>query len=262
MRTYAKWMGVALALLWSVPAWAVVQEQEVPYKDGDTGLAGYLVWDDAFSGKRPGVLVVHEWWGLNSYAKSRARQLARMGYIAFAADMYGEGHVTEHAKEAKGWMQQVTANVEGWRRRADLALEQLKAAPQVDTTRLAAVGYCFGGGTVMQMAYGGSDLLGVASFHGPLPPAEKKDYAKIKAKIFVAHGDADTFVPLERLEAFRIGLNEAGADWQLLRYGGAVHSFTNPAADGSWMPTVKYDAKADHRSWAAFTHFLDELFWP
>ncbi|MEG3638591.1 dienelactone hydrolase family protein [Magnetococcus sp. PR-3] len=261
MRSLLKWAGVAMAVVWSVPAWAAIHEQEIPYNDGQTQLAGYLVWDDQFSGKRPGVLVVHEWWGLNDYAKSRARQLASMGYIAFAADMYGKGHVTEHAKEAKGWMKQVTANVAGWRKRADLALSQLKASPLVDAQRVAAVGYCFGGGTVMQMAYGGSDLLGVASFHGPLPPPEEADYPQIKAKIFAAHGDADTFIPAKRIETFQQRLSAAGADWQLLRYGGVVHSFTNPSADGSWMPVVKYDEKADRRSWAAFKHFLDELFW-
>nr|CRH04616.1 putative Dienelactone hydrolase [Candidatus Magnetococcus massalia] len=241
-------------------AHAALQTETVEYKDGDVALSGYMAWDDSYSGQRAGILLVHEWWGLNDYAKQRTEQLAKLGYVVFAADMYGAGHVTKHAKEAKAWMKQVTANVAGWRKRADLALAQLQASPHVDPQRLAAIGYCFGGGTVMQMAYGGSEVKGVASFHGPLPPPKPEDYPNIKAKVFVAHGDADTFIPAERIVKFQAGLNAAGADWQMHRYGGAVHSFTNPTADGSWLPVVKYDAKADRRSWAALMQFLAELF--
>ncbi|MEO5365781.1 MAG: dienelactone hydrolase family protein [Magnetococcus sp. WYHC-3] len=251
---------LAWGLFWQAGvAQAVLQRQEVPYEDGSTKLAGYLVWDDALAGKRPGVLVVHEWWGLNDYARSRADQLAALGYVAFAADMYGVGHVTEHADEAKGWMSQITANVSAWQRRAALALARLQAHPMVDSQRTAAIGYCFGGATVMQMAYAGTPLKGVASFHGSLPPVPE-EVATLIPRVFIAHGDADPFVPAERIEAFRKGLNRVGADWQMHLYGGARHSFTNPAADGKKNPDILHNPAADGRSWAELQQFLTEIF--
>ncbi len=262
MRRLAKLLSPLLALALLTPAaHAAIKSETITYHHGDAELQGYLAYDDAISGKRPGVLVVHEWWGLNEYAKKRADMLAEMGYVAFAADMYGKGLVTTHAKEAKGWMEQVTSNVENWRARAVSGLEVLKNHPLVDSHKLAAIGYCFGGGTVMQLAYSGADLAGVASFHGPLPPPPETVTA-IKPKVFVAHGNADGFVPPERIAAFRAGMERLGADWFMLVLGGAKHSFTNPEADQAGMDGLAYNAAADRRSWAMLKEFFSEIFPP
>ncbi len=254
------WQIGMVLLLANGSAIAVMQQEAISYKDGDVELKGYLFWDDAFTGKRPGVLVAHEWWGLNDYAKLRAEMLAETGYVAFAADMYGDGKITRHADEAKGWMQQISSNAEAWQRRASLALEQLKAHPKVDAERLAAIGYCFGGATVMQMAYAGADLAGVVSFHGALPPATPEQAAKVKARVLVAHGDADGLVPAERIQAFKQALSQANVDWEMDIYGGAKHSFTNPYADGYGMEGLAYQEAADQRSWLRSLAFLEDIF--
>lgn len=254
------WQIAFLTMLLSGSALAVMQTETVDYKDGDVELKGYIFWDDAFSGPRPGVLVVHEWWGLNDYAKLRAEMLAETGYVAFAADMYGDGKMTRHADEAKGWMQQITANSEAWQRRANLALEKLRAHPLVDGEKLAAIGYCFGGATVMQLAYTGVDLDGVVSFHGSLPPATPEQADKVKTRVLVAHGAADTFVPPERIEAFKKALSDAGVDWEMDIYGGARHSFTNPYADGYGIDGLAYAEQADRRSWLRMLAFFDDIF--
>ncbi len=251
-----------LLLLLTVPfaAHSAIKTETVEYEDGDTALKGFMVYDDALEGKRPGVIVVHEWWGLNDYTKQRAEMLADLGYVAFAIDMYGDEKVTEHAKDAKGWMSQITENVKAWQKRALLGLDILKKHELVDPDYTAAVGYCFGGATVMQMSYAGADLDGVVSFHGSLPPATEEQQKNIKAKVLVAHGEADGFIPAERIAAFKQGLDAAGADWQMVSYGGAQHGFTNPGADAYGIDGVKYDEKADNRSWALMQLFLDEVF--
>ncbi len=251
---------VVLLVVIALPAAAQVQNKKITYQDGDTELTGYLYWGDRHEGPRPGVMVVHEWWGLNAYARLRARMLAEAGYAAFTPDMYGGEKITEHAGEAKGWMQQITANVEAWQQRAKAGLEQFKAQPQVDPEKIAAIGYCFGGATVMQMAYAGMDVKGVASFHGSLPPAADAQLPNIKASILVAHGDADAFVPAERIAEFKAALTKAGADWEMDVYGGARHSFTVPDADRKGIDNLKYDPQADRRSWARLLGFLGELF--
>lgn len=254
--------AAAALLLLALPltAGAAVKTETIEYQDGDTQLTGYLSYDDTIEGKRPGVIVVHEWWGLNDYAKRRAEMLAELGYVAFAIDMYGDDKVTEHAKEASGWMKQITENVDAWQQRALQGLGVLKGREQVDPERLAAIGYCFGGATVMQMAYAGADLDGVVSFHGSLPPATQAQQEKIEAAILVAHGAADSFVPAERVDAFQAALEAAGADWQMMTYGGARHGFTNPNAGEYGIEALAYDEKADRRSWALMRDFLDEIF--
>jgi dienelactone hydrolase len=237
---------------------AEIRTETIEYQDGDKTLKGYLVYDDAIEGKRPGVLVVHEWWGLNEYAKQRAEMIAELGYIAFAPDMYGDDKITDHAPDANAWMEQITGNVDAWRTRALAGLEVLKGNEQVDTDKLAAIGYCFGGATVMQLAYAGADLGGVVSFHGSLPPAP--DGAAIKPAVLAAHGYADSFVPPERVDAFQQSLAAADADWQFVVYGGARHSFTNPNAGSYGIEDLQYDADADRRSWALMQSFLTEVF--
>ncbi len=194
-------LGLVLTLALG-SAQAAVQSKAIAYDDHGTKLTGHLYWDDAIAGKRPGVLVIHEWWGLNDYAKKRARMLAELGYVAFAADMYGDGKVTDKPDQAKQWMQQVTADVDLWRERANLGLAQLKASELVDGVRLAAIGYCFGGGTVLQMAYGGADLKGIVSFHGSLPAAPAESKGRIGAKILALHGQADAMIPPEVVQNF------------------------------------------------------------
>ncbi len=247
---------LALALA-SAPAAAEVKTKTIEYKDGDTVLTGLLAWDDAASGKRPGVLVVHEWWGLNDYAKGRAEKLAAEGYVAFALDMYGDGKVTDHPDQAGAWMEEITANAEVWTRRAQLGLEILKAQDQVAGDSLAAIGYCFGGSTVMQMAYAGSEVKAVASFHGSLPPPPES-VKSISPRVFVAHGRDDAFIPKERVLAFQDGLDRAGATWDMSIYSGTRHGFTNPGAGAYGMENLQYNARADRESWAAMLRMFEE----
>jgi len=252
-------LGLLLSAM-TLPAAAAIQSKAVTYQDDDTELTGHLYWDDAISGKRPGVLVVHEWWGLNDYAKKRARMLAELGYVAFAADMYGDNKVTDKPDQAREWMQEVTSDVEGWRARARLGLQQLADSGLVAGDKLAAIGYCFGGATMMQMAYDDAPLKGVVSFHGALPAAPEEAKGKIGPRILVLHGHADSFIAPEVVANFRNKLDEAGADWEMNTYGGARHGFTNPDAGEFGIENLKYDAKADARSWARMQAFFNELF--
>ena len=255
----AHWVAVLLLCLAGQVS-AVMQTEIVNYQDGDVELQGYIFWDNAFTGERPGVLVLHEWWGLNDYAKLRAEMLAESGYVAFAADMYGGAKNTRHAEDAKRWMQEITSNMHVWQRRALSALEQLKAHPKVKPDSLAAVGYGFGGATAMHLAYAGADLNGVVSFHGSLPVATPDQAARIRAKILIAHGDADTFVPPERIDEFKKALSDAGVSWEMDVYGGAKHSFTNPYADGYGVDGLAYAEEADRRAWLRMLAFFEEVF--
>ena len=250
---------IALSVL-SSQVFSKLHVETIKYQDGKTSLQGYLYWEDSFEGKRPGVMVVHEWWGLNDYAKLRAEMLAELGYVAFAADMYGDNRVTRHAKNAKAWKQQITSNIDAWQRRANLGLEQLRKSENVDSNKLAAIGYCFGGATVMQMAYSGAPLKGVASFHGSLPPPTAEQAKNIKSRILIAHGDADGFIPEERIKTFKKALADAGADWEMDIYGGAQHGFTNPYADGYGIKGLGYHEQADGSSWMRLLRFLEALF--
>ena len=246
--------------VWSSVVEARVQSTSIPYSHGDVALEGVLAWDDAIQGKRPGILVVHEWWGMNEYARARAEQLAALGYVALAVDMYGKGKVTTHADEARQWMQQTTVNVEMWQARARQGLRLLQADSRVDQTRLAAIGYCFGGATVMQMVYGGAPVKGVVSFHGslPLPPASLA--IKHSAKILIVHGEADPFLTPDHIAKFKVALDGAGLDWHMVIFGGAQHGFTNPSANQYGMKGVQYQEQADRRSWGHMKLFFDELF--
>ena len=254
-----KLIGVLWLAIVALPASAAIQSKAVSYQHGDEQLTGHLYWDDAQSGKRAGVLVIHEWWGLNAYAKQRARMLAELGYVAFAADMYGTGKVTDSTDQAREWMQEVTADVEGWRERAGLGLQQLLNSGLVEAQRTAAIGYCFGGASVLQMAYANLPVQGVVSFHGALPAAPQEAKGKIGPRILVLHGQADSFVAPEVVSNFRNKLDEAGADWEMNTYGGARHGFTNPNAGKRGMDNLKYDAKADARSWARMQAFFAEV---
>jgi dienelactone hydrolase len=239
---------------------AAVQTKTIAYKHGDQACQGFLAWDDAVSGPRPGVLVVHEWWGLNDYARDRAKQLAKLGYVAFAADLYGDGKVTDHPQQASEMATKVRANVQDWRQRAATALKILTDQPQCDKTKLAAIGYCFGGSTCLQLAYSGADLKAVGTFHAALPTPSPAEAKQIKAPLLVCHGAADRFIPEAAVQAFRAALDQAGVKYEFVAYPGIVHSFTVPDADKHNMAGLKYDQAADEDSWKRLTAlFADKL---
>lgn len=248
------------ALLLAAPAFGEIKSKQVPYTHDGVELQGFMVWDDAKEGKRPGVLVVHEWWGLNDYARQRAEELAQMGYVAFALDMYGKGKVAEHPQQAGEWAGMIRQNIDSWRARALKGVEMLKKHEKVDKDRIAAIGYCFGGATVCQLAYAGADLRGVVSFHGSLPVANEEDAKRIKSKILICHGHADPFIPEERVVEFQNALEKAGKDFQFIAYQGAKHGFTNKGADKRGIDGLGYDAAADKRSWQHMKMFFDEIF--
>jgi dienelactone hydrolase len=246
-------------LLLAATAQAKIITQTVAYNQGGVALEGHLAYDDAVSGKRPGILVVHEWWGLNDYARSRAELLAKMGYVAFALDMYGKGKSTDHPDQASAWMKSVNSNMDQWVQRAVAGLDVLKKQPQVDTTRLAAIGYCFGGATVQVMAYSGADLKGVVSFHGSLIPPSEEQARRTRAKILICHGAQDPMNQPEAMTAYVQGMNATSIDWQMIAYGGTRHSFTNPEADKHGMAALAYSPSADRRSWQHMGVFFNEV---
>lgn len=258
-----KLIGVFLAAFlaaFGATAEGKVMTKEVPYSHNDVKLVGFLAYDDAVEGKRPAVLVVHEWWGLNEYAKDRARQLAGLGYVAFAVDMYGEGRVTTHPQQASEWAKTITGNVSGWQDRADAGLEVLQKDPRADAERIAAIGYCFGGATVQQMAYSGAPLGGVVSFHGSLLPVREDQVERVSARILILHGASDPLIEEAQILNYVTAMEKSDLDWQMVFYGGAKHSFTNPDADKVGMDALGYSASADARSWAHMMVFFDEVF--
>jgi len=249
----------ACVFLLSPAAGAEVVVNEVAYEHQETVLKGFMVQDTSFSGQRPGVLVVHEWWGLNDYVLMRARQLARMGYRAFAADMYGQGRSTDDPNVAGQWAGHLRGSPL-MRARAVAGLEQLRRHELVDPERLAAIGFCFGGTTVLELAYSGADLRGVVSFHGGLSPLKEEDREKLTAKLLVLHGSEDPLIKPEAIDLFQERLEVAEADWQMISYGGAVHSFSNPKAGDDPSDGVAYDPSAARRSWKHMQLFFEEIF--
>lgn len=241
-------------------ACAEVVSESVEYEVDGQMMVGYVAYDAAMEGERPGVLVVPEWWGLNEYAKRRAREMAAMGYVGFAADMVGQGNVTSDPKEAGAWAGEMYNNRTLWRTRAAAALDALKAQPQVDPDRLAAIGFCFGGATVMELAYSGADLDAVVSFHGNPKPMPEADHQNLRAQVMILSGAADPMETMASLEKVTQSLDEADADWVLVRYAHAQHSFTNPDADSHNIPGVKYDERAAVRSWRHMAMFIRDAF--
>lgn len=253
-------MTIALLTLMVAGAEAKVVSRTVQYRGGDVDLEGYLAFDDSIQGNRPGVLVIHEWWGLNDYIRKRADMLAELGYVAFAGDMYGKGKVTEHPKEAGEWAQQVTKNIGLWRERALAGLEVLKKGPNTDPARLAAIGYCFGGSTVQQLAYTGADLKGVVSFHGSLLDPPDEQAGRLKTKFLIEQGSSDHMVTSDKVKDYIEAMNKTNLDWRLIINGGAEHSFTNPDADKLGLPGLAYNKSADMRSWVDMQMFFKEIF--
>jgi len=248
---------VLCILCLSLAAQAALVSRTVDYPQGGTSFKGYMVHDDARAGKRPGVLVVHEWWGLNDYIRSRADQLARMGYVVFAPDIYGNGVSTTDANEAKRLSAEAAPHV---RERAAAGLDILRKNQLVDPKRIAAVGYCFGGMTVLELAYSGADVAGIVTFHGVLTAPKPEDEARIRTRFLVLHGADDTFVSAESIAAFQEALRRAKADWQMVTFSGAVHAFTNPKADSFGIQGIGYNPKAAERSWQYMQDFFREIF--
>jgi dienelactone hydrolase len=259
----------ALALtLAAVSSNAAIVTRDIEYTHGGVKLKGYLAYDDSKTGagKLPGVLVVHEWWGLNDYTKGRAVQLANLGYVAFALDMYGDGLVTRDKAKAGEWSGQFY-HKPLMAERAQAGLDQLLATGLVDPARVAAIGYCFGGSTVQALAYTGASLVGIVSFHGGLLPITADTAAKIKAKVLVCHGALDPSLKQEEINAYLKSMNDAKLDYQFNVYAGAHHAFTNPDADALAKENglegfIGYSPSADHRSWEDMKVFFAEVFAP
>ena len=239
-----------------------LNEENVTYVSSGAVLKGFIVYDQNVKGKRPAVLVVHEWWGLNDYAKNRARQLASLGYIAMAVDMYGDGKVAENPQQAQELATKFYKDPTLSKIRLDAATTKLKEYEQTDVTNIAAIGYCFGGSVVLNYAKLGADLRGVVSFHGGLAgvPADKR---LLKAKILVCHGEADKFVPQNDIIAFKHAMDSIGADYTFKSYPDATHAFTNPDATRigkQFNMPIAYNADADKSSWKDMQDFLKRAF--
>lgn len=240
---------VALALS-AATSQAAVVTKVIEYEFDGVKLKGFLAYDDTVKEKRPGVLVVHEWWGLNEYAKERCKKLAGLGYVAFAPDMYGDGKTTEHPDDARKMATATRANAKVWRGRAEAGLQQLKAQSNVDADKLAAIGYCFGGTTCLQLAYAGTDLKAVVTFHSAVTPIPTETEAKaVKPKVLICHGDADFFIKPEDIKSFREVLDNAKVKYEFVGYKDVFHSFTVPEADKVNIKGMKYDKEADADSW-------------
>lgn len=255
---------LVITLLFTALGHAELRHEVVHYHANGTTMDGYLAWDDSFEGKRPGILVVHEWWGLNDYARRRARMLAELGYTALAVDMYGKGRSTVHPDQAAAFMKAVSEHADVMRARFNAALKVLKAERTVDANHIAAIGYCFGGGVVLNMARAGADLDAVVSFHGELAPwAKPAQKGEVKAKVLVFNGGADPFTTTQQIADFRHEMQNANVDYTFVNYPGVKHSFTNPDADAMGKANnlpLAYDAHADRDSWEKMQGFLRRAF--
>jgi dienelactone hydrolase len=259
-RIFLSFLIVLIGMGWAIKSEAKIHTEAVEYMQGTATLEGYLAYDDAITGKRPGVVVVHEWWGLNDYIKGRAEALAKLGYVAFAVDIYGKGIRAKTAEEAGKLAGLYRSDRKLLRARANAGLEVLKRLEQTDTKNIAAIGYCFGGGTVLEMARSGADISGVVSFHGNLDNPSPADAKNIRTKVLVLHGAEDPFVTPEQVKAFWDEMRKTDSDWQINIYSGAVHSFTNPDSGNDKSKGAAYNEKAAVSSWNAMKMFFAEIF--
>lgn len=257
------WNFVGILLIASFPLHAAIVGEEVEYKDGDTVMKGYLAYDDSVSKARPGVLVVHEWWGHNEYARSRARKLAELGYTALAVDMYGDGKQASHPEDAGKFAGAVRKNMPVAESRFKAAEQLLKDHKTTNPDKIAAIGYCFGGGIVLEMARRGVDLDAVVSFHGSLGTANPASAGAVKAKVLVCNGAADPFVKPEQIADFKKEMKNAKVDYEFVEYSDAKHAFTNPGATEmgkKFNIPLEYNAAADKQSWKDMQVVLKKAF--
>ncbi len=251
---------ILFSLFFATNAFAALHTETVEYKHGDTVLEGYLAYDDATDNKRPGVLVVHEWKGLGAHAKASAEKLAGLGYVAFAVDMYGKGIRPQTNEEAAAQASLYKNDRRLMRSRIEAGLDVLKANALTDSRKIAAIGYCFGGTTVLELARSGAEIAGVVSFHGGLNTPTPDDAKNIKASILVLHGADDPFVPKEEVAAFKEEMQKGNVNGQFISYAGAVHSFTNPEAGSDPSQGAAYNKDADQRSWEDMKQFFSKIF--
>jgi dienelactone hydrolase len=252
--TLAALLTVALATGCS----AAIKSRVVDYEHAGVPLQGYIAWSDAAKGKRPGVIVVHEWWGHNQHARSAADRLARAGYVAFALDMFGKGRVTTHPESAQAFVAQSMQDATLIPGRFSAALQLLKSDPLVDPTRIGALGYCFGGAVVLGMARAGEDLKAVATIHGALATQSPAQPGQVKAKLLIMTGADDPMIPADAVAAFEQEMKAAGVTYRVISYPGAKHGFTNPNADKAGIPGLGYNAAVDKRSWAELVRFFKQ----
>ena len=237
--------------------------RDVTYSSNGTTLKGFLAYDSTKAAKMPGVVVVHEWWGLDQYPKHRAEMLAKLGYAALAIDMYGNGKIADNPKDAQDFAMASMQSMDSAQARFDAGVEYLKQQPETDSSKIAAIGYCYGGGVVLQMALRGDNLDGVVSFHGDLPTEKEKNPQDVKAKVLVCTGADDQFNPKKKVDAFDKSMDAAKVNYKVDIYPGATHSFTNPAADSlgkKFNIPIAYNKAADEQSWTAMQNFFNEIF--
>jgi dienelactone hydrolase len=256
-----KRLSIMLCALLALPSLtlAEIKTEALEYREGETTLQGFVAWDDSVKGKRPGVLVVHEWWGHNQHSRDQAVRLAKAGYVGFALDMYGKGKLAKHPDDAKAFVAEATASFPREKARFDAALAQLKKRPEVDAKKLAAIGYCFGGAVVLDMLRSGEQFGLVATFHGALS-SKLKAKPGIKTRVLVLHGKDDPMVTQEAVATFKQEMDAAKVRYEVVEYPGAKHGFTNPEADKAGVPGLAYDAKTDAASFAALQKALGEEF--
>jgi dienelactone hydrolase len=260
LKTLIGWSLLVAVLIIPGVANAKLHTETVAYKDGDTPLEGYLAYDEGGPAKKPGILVVHDWMGVTAETKRRVDMLAGLGYVAFAADIYGKGVRPTDMKGAAAESGKWKAQRPLMRTRARAALDYLAGNKHVDPTRLVALGYCFGGTVALEVARSGAPVAGTVVFHGGLDTPTPADAKAIKGKVLALQGGDDPFVPAAQVEAFQKEMRDAAVDWQLVQYGGAVHAFTISNAGSDNSKGAAYNEKADKRSWEAMKNFLNELF--
>jgi dienelactone hydrolase len=261
IKLFSAVLTIAFLVAIAGSARAVIKTETITYKEGQAEAHSFIAYDDSLAGKRPGVLVVPEWWGINDYPRMRAKMLAQMGYVAMAVDIYGDGRTTADPKQAGQWMDALEKGDRAeLRTRIAVALAKLKSDPRVDPSKTAAIGYCFGGSTVLELARSGAETNGVVSFHGHYDTGDPAKPGEVKARVLVCHGADDPFTSPAQIQSFEDEMRKAQADWQFNLYGGARHSFTNPSAGEHHIAALAYNEEADHHSWQAMKDFFHEIF--
>ncbi len=260
MKLKSLFVTGAVLVAATATAHAKMITKTIDYQQGGDTLQGYLAYDDKFTGKRPGVLVAHQWMGLTDYERERARMLAGMGYVAFALDVYGKGVRPKSREEAGKMSGSYKANRPLWRNRARAAVIALRKQPNVDVSRLAIIGYCFGGGTALELARSGADVKGFVSFHGSLDTPTPEDAGNIKGKVLILHGADDPYSPMKDVMALMAEMKAANVNYEVDLYGDTVHSFTEKDAGNDNSSGAAYNAQSDARSWTRMKAFFSEIF--